>query len=106
MDSSGSTIKRRNAEKKMTTTDRVRTVKAFMTRDGGRVRRKAWTDSRALSLDPINASRTPMVLVLIPPPVDPGEAPTNIKKIRSPVVAVPTAFMLMVLNPAVRGVTT
>jgi hypothetical protein len=45
------------------------------------------------------------VLVLIPPPVDTGEAPTHIRKIMIKIEGVDKAVILNVLYPAVRGVT-
>ena len=48
---------------------------------------------------------TAMVLVLIPPPVEPGEAPTHIRKRMTRNVGVLSAPVSTVLNPAVREVT-
>jgi hypothetical protein len=42
--------------------------------------------------------------VLIPPPVDPGEAPINIKNINIKSMGVPITEKSTVLNPAVRAV--
>ena len=44
-------------------------------------------------------------LVLTPPPVEPGEAPTHIKKITINTVGMLNAVVLTVLKPAVRVVT-
>ena len=44
------------------------------------------------------------VLVLIPPPVDCGEAPIHIKKNTNMIVEKPIAAVSIVLNPAVLGV--
>lgn len=43
--------------------------------------------------------------VLIPPAVDPDDPPINIKNTISNKVGVASSAMLIVLNPAVRGVT-
>ena len=48
---------------------------------------------------------TAAVEVLIPPPVDAGEAPINIKSINKNSVPSYTLDMSIVLNPAVREVT-
>ncbi|CRH75139.1 Uncharacterised protein [Chlamydia trachomatis] len=45
------------------------------------------------------------VVVLIPPPVDPGEAPTNIKKMMSSNVGWVKSGIFNVLEPAVLGET-
>ena len=45
------------------------------------------------------------VLVLIPPPVEPGDAPTHIKKSISIIVGTVSTEISTVLNPAVRVVT-
>ena len=44
------------------------------------------------------------VVVLIPPPVDPGEAPMNIRMMKKVNVTLEKAEMFNVLNPAVRVV--
>ena len=46
------------------------------------------------------------MLVLIPPPVDPGDAPINIRKIRRKTVGAAKVVISWVLKPAVRAVTT
>ena len=46
-----------------------------------------------------------MVVVLIPPAVEPGEPPTNIRHTISIWLLSVNWFKSMVLNPAVRGVT-
>lgn len=43
-------------------------------------------------------------MVLIPPPVDPGEAPTHISAIVSIKAGIPIAPTFTLLKPAVRGV--
>jgi hypothetical protein len=53
------------------------------------------------------ATRTvPKVVVLIPPPVPPGDAPTNIRRMKTKSVTWCRDPISSVLNPAVRGVTT
>ena len=51
-----------------------------------------------------NKKITPIVFVLTPPPVEPGEAPINIREIKRSREAKLNVFKFMVLNPAVRGV--
>ena len=71
----------------------------------GTVRRKMVTPSRPrMRLTIISPSRAKLD-VLIPPPVDPGEAPMNIRIIISRMVGLAKAAMSTVLNPQVRGVT-
>jgi hypothetical protein len=48
---------------------------------------------------------TEKVVVLIPPPVDPGEAPTNIRNIMKIRIGCPKRVKSTVLYPAVRHVT-
>ena len=55
------------------------------------VARKMSTSSRPLSLLLARAIMTPSVVVLMPPPVEPGEAPTNMRSIVNSRVA-PVAF--------------
>ena len=45
---------------------------------------------------------TKMVVVLMPPPVEAGEAPINMKKIASSWLAVAASARFTVLKPAVR----
>lgn len=102
----GCVSRRIKEEKKMTHMAKVMTVKAFMTDSMVRVLRKRLTESLAVILDFKNPSITPIVLVLIPPPVEPEEAPINISIIKSRTAEKLKEFRSMVLNPAVRGVTT
>ena len=51
------------------------------------------------------AAMTPKVQVLIPPPVEPGEAPINIKNTRTKRDGTVRLAMGRVLNPAVLAVT-
>ncbi len=44
------------------------------------------------------------LVVLIPPPVEPGEAPMNMRMIMTRIVGLVSWPMSTVLNPAVRGV--
>ena len=50
-------------------------------------------------------SNTENVVVLIPPPVDPGDAPMNIRNIIKNITGCPKLLKSTVLNPAVRQVT-
>ncbi len=102
----GCVSRRIKEEKKMTHMAKVMTVKAFMTDSMVRVLRKRLTESLAVIFDFKNPSITPIVLVLIPPPVEPEEAPINISIIKSRTAEKLKEFRSMVLNPAVRGVTT
>ncbi len=52
----------------------------------------------------IISSRSVKLVVLIPPPVDPGEAPMNIRIIMTRIVVLARLPMSTVLKPAVRGV--
>ncbi len=52
----------------------------------------------------INSKSNVKLVVLIPPPVDPGEAPINIKIIITRIVEFVREPISTVLNPAVRGV--
>lgn len=58
------------------------TRKALVMSGKGRVLRKMDADSLAAILDFRKANITPIVLVLTPPPVEPGEAPMNMSKIK------------------------
>ena len=49
-------------------------------------------------------SRSVKLVVLIPPPVEPGEAPMNMRIIMTRIVGLVSWPMSTVLNPAVRGV--
>ena len=62
---------------------------------------------RELPLTKLKMLNTAMarVVVLIPPPVDFGEAPTHIRKNSKRVVGKRSEAVSTVLNPAVRGVT-
>ena len=53
----------------------------------------------------LKASKTPRLLVLMPPPVEPGDAPMNMNIIVPKRVILFMALKSRVLNPAVRGVT-
>ena len=64
------------------------------------------TDSLAAIFDLRKANITPVVLVLTPPPVEPGEAPINIRMIKRKAAAKLIEFRFKVLKPAVRGVIT
>jgi hypothetical protein len=74
--------KRIKEERKMKLRLKEITRKALVTRGKGRVLRKMDTDSLAAILDFRKANITPIVLVLTPPPVEPGEAPMNMSKIK------------------------
>ena len=70
----------------------------------GMVRLKTFTSSRPLRrLHMIRKSRLALV-VLTPPPVEPGEAPMNIRVIIIRRVSLESIPMSTVLKPAVRGV--
>ena len=53
----------------------------------------------------IESTRIKNVVVLIPPPVEPGEAPINIKVLSKNKVLGLSADIFTVLNPAVLAVT-
>jgi hypothetical protein len=78
----GSLNKRRKEERKMTLKLKEMTRKALVMSGKGRVLRKMDADSLAAILDFRKANITPIVLVLTPPPVEPGEAPMNMSKIK------------------------
>ena len=56
------------------------------------------------TLDMQDSSSTAMVVVFTPPAVDPGEPPTNMRKIVSSFEALPMPLTDTELNPAVRAV--
>ena len=76
-----------------------------MTSSGVSRRPKSTGSPGPRTVDQSAAIVTPKVVVLMPPPVPPGEAPMNIRTISSANDGVVIAPMLMVLKPAVRGVT-
>ena len=78
----------------------VRAIVSFGTR-----RLKKLTSVWFLNLAIKNAINTPNVLVLIPPPHEPDDAPINIKIMNRKMVALDRPEMLTELNPAVRVVT-
>ena len=102
----GWAIKRMKEERKIMPTARVTTVNALVIDCMGRVLRKRLTESLAAIFDLRKANITPVVLVLTPPPVEPGEAPINIRMIKRKTAAKLSEFRFMVLKPAVRGVIT
>jgi hypothetical protein len=102
----GWAIKRMKEERKIMPTARVTTVNALVIDCTGRVLRKRLTESLAAIFDFRKANITPAVLVLTPPPVEPGEAPINISMIKRKTAAKLREFKSMVLKPAVRGVMT
>ena len=63
-------------------------------------------DSLAAILDLIKAKITPNVLVFTPPPVEPGDAPMNMREISIKIAAGWREPKSMVLKPAVLGVIT
>jgi len=82
-----------------------KTVKTLLTMLFGMVLPKIETWGLFLNIDQKTARIIPKVTVFIPPPVDPGEAPINIKIIIKKSVGVASLPMGKVLNPAVLGVT-
>ena len=101
----GSLIKRMNDEIKITVKLKEMTVNALVTKGEGSVLSKMLTVSLAAILDFKKANITPIVLVLTPPPVEPGEAPINIRKIKRYAEAALSELKSIVLKPAVRDVT-
>ena len=81
------------------------TVRAFWTVSHGNVRLNTSTCSRRLRLVLTAVQRTAAVVVLMPPPVEPGEAPTNMQIIIRNRLADDSRPMSQVLKPAVRVVT-
>src|SRR5712692_9565545 len=59
------------------------------------------TSARPFNVAQIDAQMIPKVVVLIPPPVPPGDAPIIISRISKYSVGVATRLISMVLNPAV-----
>lgn len=102
----GWAIRRMNEARKMIPTARVTTVNAFVTDATVRVLRKRLIESLAAIFDLRKANITPVVLVLTPPPVEPGEAPINMRMIKRKAAAKLSEFRFKVLKPAVRGVIT
>lgn len=78
---------------------------AFITLEMGIVRLKASTLASDLSVLLIESSKIAKVDVLMPPPVDPGEAPINIRMMITVRVTRERDAISSVLKPAVRGVT-
>jgi len=66
---------------------------------------KTFTSSCPFSLFQIIRMRRAKLVVLIPPPVEPGEAPINIRIIMTRIVALVNWPISTVLKPAVRGTT-
>jgi len=71
----------------------------------GTVLRKRLAEFLARILDLMKAKMTPTVVVLTPPPVDPGDAPINMRTMRRSAEFAPKAARSMVLKPAVLAVT-
>ena len=69
---------------------------------GGTVRSKMTTSSRPRIKDQIAAKITAIVVVLMPPPVEAGEPPINIKNIMKSSVGSVSAFMSSMEKPEVR----
>ncbi len=78
----------------------VRVIRSF-----GIVRFQMLTSSLPFHLLQIKSVRRVALVVLIPPPVEPGEAPMNMRTIIMRIVALVSWPMSTVLKPAVRGVT-
>ena len=70
----------------------------------GIVRLNTCTSSRPRRRLHISRNRIPALVVLTPPPVEPGDAPTNIRRIIIRMVSLVSSPMSTVLKPAVRGV--
>ena len=80
-------------------------VKARSTCAAGTRRRNISTSGFPLKVLKIAAAATATVLVFMPPPVDPGEAPISMKMMINVVVDAGSAAMSNVVNPAVRDET-
>src|SRR2546426_1768807 len=80
---------------------RADSTNALWTISWGIRRWNIMTSARPFNVAQIAAQMIPKVVVLIPPPVPPGEAPMIISRIRKYNVGVATAPTSMVLNPAV-----
>ena len=82
-----------------------RIVAAFLTELSGILRPKKWAESCLRNTDKAEEKSTAIVVVFIPPAVEPGEPPISIRMIisRSPVSLI--SVRSTVLNPAVLGVT-
>ena len=78
---------------------------AFITLEVGIVRLKVSTLASDLSVLLSESSKIAKVDVLIPPPVEPGEAPININMMIIVRVTCEKDAISSVLKPAVRGVT-
>ena len=89
----------------ITNRERAMSAKALLTvvEDISRL----YTSSRDFPLTTLTILSTAIAneLVLIPPPVEPGEAPTHIRKITISTVGMLNAAVSIVLKPAVLGVT-
>ncbi len=71
----------------------------------GMVLRKTFTSSFPFIRFQIIRKRRAALVVFTPPPVDPGEAPINMRMMRIRIVSLAKSPISTVLNPAVRGVT-
>jgi hypothetical protein len=92
-------------DKKMETMDRSIIEKALLTDCKGISRLNSSKRDFPLAVLIVFNTATANVLVLIPPPVEPGEAPTHIRNIMTNNAGSVSAEISTVLNPAVRGVT-
>ena len=94
-----------NAPKKNSTRYMSRIVDAFLTTASSIRRPKKWVCSFRQNVEIAVAERTAMVVVFIPPAVEPGLPPISMSKM---MIYCPVSFMdvkSIVLNPAVLGVT-
>jgi hypothetical protein len=80
------------------------TLKALVTFSSVRRRWKTRTSGRPVSAVQTESASVPAVVVFTPPPVLPGEAPTNISRTNANRVTSVRAPIPTVLNPAVRAV--
>jgi len=85
-------------EKRKITIDRFSTVNGIFFLNNS-------TRFLPLMTDQTPATRIPAVVVFIPPPVEPGDAPINIRIMKKRAVGMEIAAVSKVLNPAVLVVT-
>jgi len=101
----GSTIRSRNNTKKIRVAERVISEVASRMLVDGILRLQMLKSLLPFKRDVMDSTSTAKVVVFIPPPVDPGDAPINIS---ARVISIEAGLRLpvsIVLNPAVRVVT-
>lgn len=95
----------RKAEITTTITENAKTTRARLRTRNGILRLKITIRFWPVIIAPILAQSIPRVVVLIPPPVDPGDAPINISIIIISIDELLSAAKSTVLNPLERAVT-